>query len=204
MVLLFMLWMMMSRSEWRWVICLIRLHSNIAAFDSAQAFLEVPHPTIPCCMVLDIRMPGMSGLELQRQMKVRDIDVPVIFISAHGDIPMSVAAMKEGAVDFLVKPFREQELLDTIQRALEISRQKLQSRAKLDLLQHRYQSLSSGEKSVMHGVVNGLLNKQIAHQLNVSEITVKVRRSQVMKKMQADSVAELVLMADRLRMIVEE
>ncbi|SDX20412.1 two component transcriptional regulator, LuxR family [Pseudomonas syringae] len=168
-------------------------------FGSTQAFLETPRPDAPGCLILDIRMPGMSGLDFQEHMARAGIFLPVIFITGHGDIPMSVRAMKAGAVEFLTKPFREQDLLDAIQQGLAQDRSRRQSAAVEAELQRRYTSLNQGEQQVMDLVVSGLLNKQIAARLNVSEITVKVRRGSVMRKMQADSLADLVKFAERLK-----
>ncbi|RMO88336.1 LuxR response regulator receiver [Pseudomonas syringae pv. philadelphi] len=168
-------------------------------FGSTQAFLETPRPDAPGCLILDIRMPGMSGLDFQEHMARAGIFLPVIFITGHGDIPMSVRAMKAGAVEFLTKPFREQDLLDAIQQGLAQDRSRRQSAAVEAELQRRYTSLNQGEQQVMDLVVSGLLNKQIAARLNVSEITVKVRRGSVMRKMQAESLADLVKFAERLK-----
>ncbi|KPC31492.1 LuxR response regulator receiver [Pseudomonas syringae pv. cilantro] len=168
-------------------------------FGSTQAFLETSRPDAPGCLILDIRMPGMSGLDFQEHMARSGIFLPVIFITGHGDIPMSVRAMKAGAVEFLTKPFREQDLLDAIQQGLAQDRSRRQSAAVEAELQRRYTSLNQGEQQVMDLVVSGLLNKQIAARLNVSEITVKVRRGSVMRKMQADSLADLVKFAERLK-----
>ncbi|QHF01048.1 MULTISPECIES: response regulator transcription factor [Pseudomonas syringae group] len=168
-------------------------------FGSTQQFMDTPRPEAPGCLILDIRMPGMSGLEFQEQMARSGIFLPVIFITGHGDIPMSVRAMKAGAVEFLTKPFREQDLLDAIQQGLALDRVRRQSAAVEAELRRRHASLNQGEQQVMALVVTGLLNKQIAARLNVSEITVKVRRGSMMRKMQADSLAELVRFAERLQ-----
>lgn len=168
-------------------------------FGSTQQFLETPRPDAPGCLILDIRMPGMSGLDFQEHMARSGILLPVIFITGHGDIPMSVRAMKAGAVEFLTKPFRDQDLLDALQQGLARDRVRRQSAAVEAELQRRHASLNVGEQQVMALVVSGLLNKQIAARLNVSEITVKVRRGSVMRKMEADSLAELVKFAERLQ-----
>ncbi|WP_024647513.1 response regulator transcription factor [Pseudomonas syringae] len=168
-------------------------------FGSTREFLETRRPDAPGCLILDIRMPGMSGLDFQEHMARSGIFLPVIFITGHGDIPMSVRAMKAGAVEFLTKPFREQDLLDAIQQGLAQDRSRRQSAAVEAELQRRYTSLNQGEQQVMDLVVTGLLNKQIAARLNVSEITVKVRRGSVMRKMEADSLADLVKYAERLK-----
>ena len=168
-------------------------------FGSTQQFMDTPRPDAPGCLILDIRMPGMSGLDFQEQMARSGIFLPVIFITGHGDIPMSVRAMKAGAVEFLTKPFREQDLLDAIQQGLALDRVRRQNAAVQAEPQRRHASLNAGEQQVMALVVAGLLNKQIAARLNVSEITVKVRRGSVMRKMEADSLAELVRFAERLQ-----
>ncbi|GFM88720.1 DNA-binding response regulator [Pseudomonas cichorii] len=168
-------------------------------FGSTQEFLDASRPDAPGCLILDVRMPGMSGLDFQREMVKWGIGLPVIFITGHGDIPMSVRAMKAGALEFLTKPFREQDLLDAIQQGLVRDRARRQASAVETELQRRYASLNAGEQQVMDLVVSGLLNKQIADRLNVSEITVKVRRGSVMRKMQADSLADLVKFAERIQ-----
>lgn len=171
---------------------------RVEAFASAQEFWDSKRPNGPGCLVLDVRLPGQSGLDLQTQMVEKDIDLPVIFITGHGDIPMSVRAMKAGAVEFLTKPFRDQDLLDAIHHALERDRKARERRAELDELRHRLESLTRREREVMGFVVAGLLNKQIAREMGASETTVKLHRHQVMEKMEAGSLAELVRMADRL------
>ncbi|PBQ09061.1 DNA-binding response regulator [Pseudomonas congelans] len=168
-------------------------------FGSTREFLDTPRPDAPGCLILDIRMPGMSGLDFQEHMARSGISLPVIFITGHGDIPMSVRAMKAGAVEFLTKPFRDQDLLDAIQQGLAQDRSRRQSASVGAELQRRHASLNPGEQQVMELVVSGLLNKQIAARLNVSEITVKVRRGSVMRKMEADSLADLVKFAERLK-----
>ncbi|MEQ4281382.1 response regulator transcription factor [Pseudomonas syringae] len=168
-------------------------------FGSTRDFLDTPRPDAPGCLILDIRMPGMSGLDFQEHMARSGISLPVIFITGHGDIPMSVRAMKAGAVEFLTKPFRDQDLLDAIQQGLAQDRSRRQSAAVEAELRRRHASLNLGEQQVMELVVSGLLNKQIAARLNVSEITVKVRRGSVMRKMEADSLADLVKFAERLK-----
>lgn len=167
-------------------------------FASTQDFVRSERPDAPACLVLDVRMPGLSGLDFQEEMAKLGIYIPVVFITAHGDIPMSVRAMKAGAVEFLTKPFRDQDLLDAIQQSLTrdlARRQESSIKAELD---RRYASLSAGEREVMDLVVSGLLNKQVAARLDVSEVTVKVRRGQVMRKMGADSLADLVRFAERI------
>jgi FixJ family two-component response regulator len=171
---------------------------RVEAFASAQEFLHSPRPDVPGCLVLDVRLPGLSGLDLQQQMAQGDRGMPIIFITGHGDIPMTVQAMKAGAVEFLTKPFRDQALLDAVQHALERDRQAREQRAQNDALRRRYSALTPREREVMALVVAGLLNKQIAGQLGTSEAAVKVHRQHVMAKMAAGSLATLVRMADRL------
>jgi FixJ family two-component response regulator len=171
---------------------------QVELFASAQEFLRSKRPDLPGCLVLDVRMPGLSGLDLQKRAGDAGIDIPIVFITGHGDIPMSVRAMKAGAVEFLTKPFRDQDLLDAIQQALERDRKARDQRASLEELRNRFSSLTSREREVMKGVVAGLLNKQIGAELGTSETTVKIHRHQVMEKMGAGSLPELVRMADRL------
>ena len=171
---------------------------HVEVFASAQDFLRSKRPDVPACLVLDVRLRGLSGLDLQKRMAEAKIEVPIIFITGYGDIPMTVQAMKAGAVEFLTKPFRNQELLDAIQQALERDRTTRDQRAKNDELYDRYDSLTPREREVMTLVVAGLLNKQIAGELGTSETTVKNHRHQLMEKMGADSVAELVKMAYKL------
>ncbi len=170
-------------------------------FGSTREFTEYSRPDAPGCLILDVRMPGMSGLDFQDDMLRGGISLPVIFITAHGDIPMSVRAMKAGALEFLTKPFREQDLLDAIARGLDQDRQRRQVAESLADLRRCHASLSDGERHVMDLVVTGLLNKQVAARLGVSEVTVKVRRGALMKKMQADSLADLVRLSERLKLV---
>ena len=171
---------------------------QVEVFASAQDFLRSKRPDVPACLVLDVRLRGLSGLDLQKRMAEANIEIPIIFITGYGDIPMTVQALKAGAVEFLTKPFRNQELLDAIQQALERDRTTREQRAKNDELYDRYDSLTPREREVMTLVVAGLLNKQIAGELGTSETTVKNHRHQIMEKMGADSVAELVKMAYKL------
>jgi len=175
---------------------------QVELFASAQEFLRSKRPDVPSCLVLDVRLPGVSGLDLQRRTGDAGIEIPIVFITGHGDIPMSVRAMKAGAVEFLTKPFRDQDLLDAIQQALERDRRARDQRAALDELRSRFVSLTSREREVMKRVVAGLLNKQIGAELVISETTVKIHRHQVMEKMGAGSLPELVRMADRLGILV--
>ena len=175
---------------------------RVELFASAQEFLRSKRPDLPSCLVLDVRLPGLSGLDLQRRTTEAGMEIPVIFITGYGDIPMSVRAMKAGAVEFLTKPFRDQDLLDAIQQALERDRKARDQRAAIEELRKRFASLTPREREVMKRVVAGLLNKQIGAELGTSETTVKIHRHQVMEKMGAGSLPELVRMADRLRIPV--
>jgi FixJ family two-component response regulator len=171
---------------------------NVQTFASAQEFLISQRPQASSCLVLDVKLPGLSGLDLQQELAKVDVPIPIIFITGYGDIPMTVQAMKAGAVEFLTKPFRDQDLLDAIHQALEHDRRARHRRAKTEKLRSRYSSLTPREREVMALVVVGLLNKQIAGELGTSEASVKVHRQHVMEKMGASSLADLVRMADRL------
>lgn len=176
---------------------------QVEGFDSADALLKRNLPDAPSCLVLDVRLRGLSGLDFQRQLAARNCHIPIIFITGHGDIPMSVRAMKAGAVEFLTKPFRDQDLLDAVRIALEKDRERRERKKEVSDLKERFNSLTPREQEVISMVVSGMLNKQIADQLGTAENTVKVHRSRAMEKMQAQSVAELVKMIDKLESSVE-
>jgi FixJ family two-component response regulator len=169
------------------------------SFATGEEFLRTTHTGCPSCLVLDVRLPQMSGLDFQRRLTDIGSQIPIIFITAHGDIPMSVRALKSGAVEFLTKPFRDQDLLDAIQKALQRDRAAQEQQAEIHDLQERYGALTAREQQVMALVVSGMLNKQIAWEIGTSEATVKVHRGNVMHKMQAGSVVDLVRMADKLK-----
>jgi FixJ family two-component response regulator len=170
------------------------------SFASGEEFLRRQRAANPSCLVLDVRLPQLSGLDFQRHLAESGVQIPIIFITAHGDIPMSVKALKSGAVEFLTKPFRDQDLLDAVQQAIERDKVTRQEQTQVEDLKTRHQALTAREREVMGLVVTGMLNKQIAFELGASEATVKIHRGQVMRKMQAQSVVELVRMADKLKL----
>jgi FixJ family two-component response regulator len=176
----------------------VGLHAE--SFATGGEFLNRKRTNDPSCLVLDVRLPQMSGLDFQRQLAEAGMQIPIIFVTAHGDVPMSVRALKSGAVEFLTKPFRDQDLLDAIQQALERDRAERDRQAEIHDLQKRYDALTAREQQVMALVVSGMLNKQIASEIGASEATVKIHRGNVMRKMKAGSVVDLVRMADKLKL----
>lgn len=172
---------------------------QVETFRSPREFLKMQLPQVASCLVLDVRLPGVSGLDFHRQLAEAKVHIPVIFITGHGDIPMSVRAMKAGALEFLTKPFRDQDLLDAIQLSLKKDRARREREGEISILKERFESLTPREQEVLPWVVSGKLNKQIAAELGTSEATVKVHRSQLMRKMGAESLADLVRMADKMK-----
>jgi RNA polymerase sigma factor (sigma-70 family) len=172
---------------------------QVESFDSADAFLHKKSPDVPSCLVLDVRLPGLSGLDFQRELAASNAPIPIIFLTGHGDIPMSVRAMKAGAVEFLTKPFRDQDLLDAVRIALERDRARREQDKEVVILQRRFDSLTSREQEVISMVVSGMLNKQIADELGTAESTVKVQRSRAIEKMQAESLVDLIRMMEKLK-----
>lgn len=171
---------------------------QVLTYGAPEAFLKAQRPDLPGCLILDVRLRGASGLKLQRELKRSGIDVPVVFITGHGDVPMSVAAMKAGAVEFLPKPFRDQELLDAVREGIDRDRSRRAREARLEILRLRYAEMTAREREIMPLVAAGLMNKQIAHDLGLSEATVKVHRAQIMQKLAAKTMADLVRISDQL------
>jgi RNA polymerase sigma factor (sigma-70 family) len=185
------------RSSLKFLLSTVGLQAQ--AFDSADSFLHKNRPEVPSCLVLDVRLPGLSGLDFQRELAARNICIPIIFLTGHGDIPMSVRAMKAGAVEFLTKPFRDQDLLDAVRVALDRDRARREQETEMADLRRRFDYLTSREQEVVSLVVAGMLNKQIAAELGTAESTVKVQRSRAMEKMQAESLAHLIKMVQKLQ-----
>lgn len=186
------------RSSLKFLLSTVGLQTE--TFDSANSFLAKKRPDVPSCLVLDVRLPGLSGLDFQRELAARNICIPIIFLTGHGDIPMTVRAMKAGAVEFLTKPFRDQDLLDAVRIALDRDRARREQETEIADLQLRFASLTSREQEVVSKVVAGMLNKQIAAELGTAESTVKVQRSRAMEKMQAESLAHLIKMMQKLQL----
>jgi RNA polymerase sigma factor (sigma-70 family) len=172
---------------------------QVESFNSADGFLHKEPPDVPSCLVLDVRLPGLSGIDIQRELAARNIRIPIVFLTGHGDIPMSVRAMKAGAVEFLTKPFRDQDLLDAVRIALGQDRARREQEKEVTDLQQRFDSLTSREQQVISMLVSGMLNKQIAAQLGTAESTVKVQRSRAMEKMHAESLVDLVRMIEKIK-----
>jgi RNA polymerase sigma factor (sigma-70 family) len=172
---------------------------QVESFESAEAFLQRKPPDVPSCIVLDVRLHGLSGLDFQRELAARNIRIPIIFLTGHGDISMSVRAIKAGAVEFLTKPFRDQDLLDAIRVALDRDRSRREQQKEVSMLKQRFGSLTPREQQVITMVVSGMLNKQIAGQLGITESTVKVQRSRAIAKMHAESLADLIRIMEKLK-----
>ena len=190
------------RSSLKFLLSTVGLQAE--TFDTADSFLRAKCADVPSCLVLDVRLPGLSGLDFQRELAARHIYIPIVFLTGHGDIPMSVRAMKAGAVEFLTKPFRDQDLLDAVRVALDRDRDRRGLEKELEALRRRFESLSSREQQVVSMVVGGMPNKQIAAELGTAESTVKVQRSRAMEKMQASSLADLVKMIQKLEPLSEK
>jgi RNA polymerase sigma factor (sigma-70 family) len=190
------------RSSLKFLLSTVGLQAE--TFDSPDSFLHKKRPDVPSCLVLDVRLPGVSGIDFQRELAAQNICIPIVFLTGHGDIPMSVRAMKAGAVEFLTKPFRDQDLLDAVRVALDRDRARREQETELADIRRRFDSLTSREQEVLSMVVNGMLNKQIAAELGTAESTVKVQRSRAMEKMQADSLAHLIKMMQKLQLPSQE
>ena len=186
------------RSSLKFLLSTVGLHAE--AFDSADSFLRKKCSDVPSCLVLDVRLPGLSGLDFQRELAARNICIPIVFLTGHGDIPMSVRAMKAGAVEFLTKPFRDQDLLDAVNVGIGRDRERRESQAAAGALRARFEVLTARERAILTQVAAGRLNKQIASDLGITETTVKVHRSNAMRKIKASSLAELCRMVDRLKL----